>query len=184
MRWLHVARHGLQTLFADGPSMPRSTPTSPFTSSRPRPSTNAAGLSPDDARRAAVKAFGDPVAVRDDVRDVSMWIWWERLAHDLRYSLRGFRRTPVFALAAVVSIALGIGAKTAIFSLFNALVLSRSPCRIPGRCTRCSTAAMPVRSRARHTRLYTHLKGRSDLVSGILQVDPWYHAARRGRRPG
>ena len=51
------------------------------------------GLSPDDARRAALKAFGNPADVMEDVREVSMWIWWERLAQDLRYGLRGFRRT-------------------------------------------------------------------------------------------
>ena len=67
----------------------------------------------------------------EDVREMSMWIWWERLAQDLRYGLRGFRRTPAFAATAVLSLALGIGANTAIFSIFNTLVLRPLPVRDP-----------------------------------------------------
>ena len=89
------------------------------------------GLSPDHARRAALKAFGNPADISEDVRETSMWIWWERLAHDLRYSLRGFRQNPPFTATAVLSLALGIGATTAIFSIFNTLVLSPLPVRDP-----------------------------------------------------
>ena len=60
-----------------------------------------------------------------------MWTWWERLAQDLRYGVRGFRRTPAFAATAVLSLALGIGANTAIFSIFNTLVLRPLPVRDP-----------------------------------------------------
>ena len=112
------------------------------------------GLSPDEARRAALKAFGNPARVREDVRETSMWIWWERLAQDLRYGLRGFRRTPAFAATAVLSLALGIGATTAIFSIFNTLVLRPLPVRdpadaLPGRFTGATAECLkapPTRS--------------------------------------
>lgn len=67
----------------------------------------------------------------EDVREVAMWTWWERLAQDLRYGVLGFRRTPAFAVTAVLSLAIGIGANTAIFSIFNTLVLRPLPVRDP-----------------------------------------------------
>ena len=133
-----------------------------------------AGLPPDQAYRAALKAFGDPVGVRDDVRDESMWIWWERLGQDLRYSLRGFRRTPVFAVAVVLSIALGIGSSTAIFSLFNALVLRPVPVRDPGTLYQVLHTGDAGTFESSTYAFYEHVRSRSDLVAGALLVDPAY----------
>ena len=131
MRWFYVARMGVRSLLARRVFDDQLDADLQFHLEQATAEYIREGLSPDDARRAALKAFGNPTDVMEDVREMSMWIWWERLAQDLRYGLRGFRRSPVFAATAVLSLALGIGATTAIFSIFNTLVLRPLPVRDP-----------------------------------------------------
>jgi len=84
----------------------------------------AAGMSPREAARAARLHFGtDPGAVKDYVRDTRRLGFIETLFHDVRYALRGFRRTPLFALTVIGTIALGLGWNTAAFTIFNSVVL-------------------------------------------------------------
>jgi predicted permease len=83
----------------------------------------AAGMSAEDARRAALVAFGGQTryeeAARDEVRSLTL----EEIQRDVRFSLRVLRRTPGFAVAAILTLALGIGASTVIFSLTDHVVL-------------------------------------------------------------
>ncbi|MFI5245952.1 MAG: ADOP family duplicated permease, partial [Gemmatimonadales bacterium] len=86
-----------------------------------------AGMSPDEARRAARVAFGNVEVARESHRD-SFGVRWARdMVADARYALRTLRRTPVLAGAAVVTIALGVGANTAIFSAVNGVILRPLP---------------------------------------------------------
>src|SRR6478672_7677711 len=62
----------------------------------------AAGMSPEEARRAALRAFGNPALVRDQARATWNWAWLESLLRDARYSARTLVRTPGFAAVAVV----------------------------------------------------------------------------------
>ncbi|HKW68621.1 MAG TPA: ABC transporter permease [Terriglobales bacterium] len=87
----------------------------------------AAGMGPEQARRQAVLAFGGLEGVKENCRDQ----WGARLldstAKDVHYALRGFRKNPVFTLAAVCTIALGIGATTAVFSVVDRILFRSLP---------------------------------------------------------
>ena len=91
------------------------------------------GMSPDEARRRALAHFGGVQRVREEHRDVRPLRWLEDAASDSRFALRTLRRTPALGLAAVVTLALGIGANVAIFSAVNAVVLQPLPFPDPDR---------------------------------------------------
>ena len=97
------------------------------------------GVGPQEARRAARLLFGNPAVVEEDVRAVLRPPWWERLVQDARYALRTFRRSPVFTITAVISVAVGIGASTAMFTLINAALLRRLPVNRPDQLAVIST---------------------------------------------
>ena len=96
----------------------------------------AAGMSAEAARTAAMRAFGNPLLVRDRTQETWLWTEWERVVEDVRFALRQMARSPGFAAVAIVILALGIGANTAIFSLTHALLLSSLPVHKPGELVR------------------------------------------------
>src|ERR1035437_3538649 len=90
-----------------------------------------AGAAPEEARRESARAFGSVALTLEDSRAVWRFAWLDSLAQDIRYALRGFRKSPGFAFAVIGTLALGLGVLATSFSVFNALVLRPFAVRDP-----------------------------------------------------
>lgn len=91
------------------------------------------GLSRAEARRQAAVELGSITQIQEEVRDVWLARWLRDFIYDLRFSMRSFLRTPAFTITAVLSLMLGIGATTAIYSLVDQILLHALPVRQPDR---------------------------------------------------
>ncbi len=91
----------------------------------------AGGMNAREAARRARVQFGGVEQAKEECRDARGIGWIETLLQDVRYALRGFRRTPGFALTVVATIALGLGLNTTLFTIFNAYVLRPVAVRDP-----------------------------------------------------
>src|ERR1019366_1824007 len=86
-----------------------------------------AGLSPEEARRQALLRLGGAELTRQAYRERRTLPWLENLLRDVRYALRGFRLNPVFTITVIATLALGIGATTAVFSVVDRILFRRLP---------------------------------------------------------
>ena len=80
-------------------------------------------MTPDEARAAAHRAFGNATRVRERFHDANRFVWLEQFAHDLRYAWRGLRQSRAFVASTVLTLAVGMGLVTVVFAVFNAYVL-------------------------------------------------------------
>jgi predicted permease len=96
----------------------------------------AAGMNPEEARRAALRGFGNPTTLRDQTRDAWSWQSLELLLSDLRFCIRTLVRTPGFSVLAILVMGLGIGANVALFAVVHSVLLKPLPFKDQGRLVR------------------------------------------------
>jgi len=89
------------------------------------------GLGPQEARYAALRAMGAITQSKEECRDMRGLNWIENIVKDTLYAVRGLRRSPVFSLVVILSLALGIGANTAVYSVMYAVLLRSLPVNDP-----------------------------------------------------
>jgi predicted permease len=114
------------------------------------------GMPPEEARTAALRQVGNTTSLKERSRQMWIWGWLEAAAQDTRHAFRLLRRSPGFTLVAVVSLALGIGANTIVFSVLNALVLKTLPIAEPERVYFVNNSGGPSQSFPNYRDLRDH----------------------------
>jgi len=129
----------------------------------------ARGMAEDEARVAARRHLGNRGRVEEDARDAWGWLWIERIGQDVRYASRLLRRRPVLSATAVLTLMLGIGGTTAVFSVMNALLMRDPPVERPGELVRL-VERRPDGTTAEAFTLITHetLQRASRELSGVI----------------
>src|SRR6266851_9678530 len=96
----------------------------------------AASMTPDEARHAAMRTFGNTGHLKEETRESWSWMWLENFLRDLRYAARVLARTPAFAIVAILVVSLGIGATTSLFTVVRSVLLKPLPFKDPSRLIR------------------------------------------------
>jgi macrolide transport system ATP-binding/permease protein len=130
------------------------------------------GLSPADARREALRHFGSVVQVEETSRDIR-GRWLQDLRKDITYGLRGFRRHPGFTAIAVLSLAMGIGANTAIFSLVNGVLLRPRAIANPKAIVELYVGEPGHLYETSSYPSYLDLRARNGVFTGLAAYSPW-----------
>jgi predicted permease len=131
MRWIERFRMAMLMLFRRNSENVRLTQEMQFHLDQQITENIAQGMSPDEARSAALRTFGNPTLLHDQARSTWSWDWLEKFARDVRYGTRTLFRSPGFAIIAILVMALGIGATTSLFTIVRDVLLKPLPFRDP-----------------------------------------------------
>ena len=131
-----------------------------------------AGSAADEAGCAAQRRFGNTLRLKEVSRETYQWLSLEILLQDVRYGLRMMRRSPGFTAAAVLTLALGIGANTAVFSLVDAFLLRLLPVKDPQQLVCIRHGAPKVGNSSDFSYpAFEALRDRSHSFSGLFAYD-------------
>ncbi len=128
----------------------------------------ADGSSPEEARQAARRAFGNVTRVKERFHEACRWTWIEQAAQDLRYAARGLSHSPAFVATSVLTLAVGLCLVTVVFTIFNAYVLRPFPIRDPFSLYQIAWRSPETGGRALRWRDYQELRDRRDLFDAVI----------------
>ena len=133
----------------------------------------AEGMSPEEARRAALRAFGNVTRAQERFYETGRMVWLDDLRRDVRYAFRMLYKHPGFAAVVVVTLALGIGANTAVFSVINTVVLRPLPVERPDELVEL-LFKFPgdPRLNSYSWKHYEHFRDRNQVFSDLIAVAP------------
>lgn len=129
------------------------------------------GLSPEEAALAARRAYGGVEQAKELHRDTRSFVWIEQLLKDVRYGWRSLLRNPGFTLVAAIALALGIGANTTIFGIYNAAALKQLPVADASRVVRVKRWFQHKRGDSQYTFAYSeyqYLRDHNSVFSGVV----------------
>jgi putative ABC transport system permease protein len=135
MRWLVQLRMRIEMLFGRGRAGARLDEELRFHIERQIAENIAGGMSAEEARCAALRAFGNPALVREQARSAWNWNWLELVVRDVRYGVRTLSRSRGFSLTAIAVMALCIGAATSLFTIVRSVLLRPLPFHDPDHLT-------------------------------------------------
>jgi hypothetical protein len=133
MRWLSQLQMRIRMLFGRANAASSLDEELNFHIERQIAENIGAGMSPDEARFAALRAFGNPTLLREQTRATWSWNGLESILRDVRYGVRTLIRTPGFAAIAILIMALGIGANVTLFTVVRSVLLKPLPFADPDR---------------------------------------------------
>src|SRR6266487_3336702 len=131
-----------------------------------------AGMHPNDARRSAGVELGSIDRLKERIREVKSGAFLDTLLLDIRYGIRTLRKHPSFALAATVTLALAIGANTAVFTLIDALALRPLPVRKPNELVYLEMKTRTGRNPEFSYPMFQRLQERTTSLAGLAAVAP------------
>ncbi|HEV2383191.1 MAG TPA: ABC transporter permease [Terriglobia bacterium] len=187
MRWYYSLRLRFRSLFRQGKVEQELSEEVRFHLDRLIEQSVARGMTPEDARYAALRELGGIDQIKEECRDMRRVNYIENFLQDVRYGVRQLRRSPAFTVVAVLTLALGIGATTAIFSVVDAVLLHSPPYAKSAELVEITekgpqTAAGEVDEVSAGD--FTDWQGQAPAFQELAAYEPWeFHALTGGGEP-